>query len=409
MQFSRFPTTPPPPSSYESPRTFIFHQPPVPLHNSTTTPMVPIAPIKYPTTETPVGYGSGYGSGSAPPPVQSSIPLRKIINVDLPPPQAVRPPPTVSTGVSKEEKNKKKIIHFSQPHHKKPVNKKVEINTTPVPIVPDPIPDPPSTPTEKQEETLVIEATPCTEPAVKEPGTSTSIPPSIPHLPSTVTKKTFEDQSEFVAIFNPAYSRLHSPGIYVNCRQPETIETKTFPVLLPSPNPNTFFSKPEMNGSGSAALMNVNGEYIFQNNKDVISVNLQTIDDLHVTPHSGCFIVTITSVPVESEDEGTHEWYLSTMGFVTPKGTIRFGPTNQQRISNQGISVLVSQSKPFTFHIRKDKGWNITSYSPDQSTTRIETVIPASHHIPMRFRYSIWMLTDGWRSITKIRRKKSKA
>jgi hypothetical protein len=350
--------------------------------------MVPIAPIKYPpTTETPVGYGS------PPAPVQSSIPLRKIINVDIPPPKPVPTPPPVL----KEEKNKKKIIHFSQPHHKKSINKKVEINTTPIPI----LSDPPSSPTEKQEEeTPVIEATPSIEPVINEkPDTTTTPPPT----------KVYEDQSEFVAIFNPAYSRLHSPGIYVNCRQAETIETKTYPVLLPSPNPNTFFSKPEMNGSGSAALMNVNGEYIFQNNKDVISVNLQTIDDLHVTPHSGCFIVTITSVPVESEDEGTHEWYLSTMGFVTPKGTIRFGPTNQQRISNQGISVLVSQSKPFTFHIRKDKGWNITSYSPDQSTTRIETVIPASHHIPMRFRYSIWMLTDGWRSITKIRRKKSKA
>jgi hypothetical protein len=336
--------------------------------------------------------------------VQSSIPLRKIINVDLPPPQAVRHPPTVSTGVSKEEKNKKKkIIHFSQPHHKKPVNKKVEINTTPVPILPDPIPDPPTE--------LVIEATPVVvmEPAVKELDIpDKNIPQALPSTPKSITKPC-EDQPDFVATFNPAYSRLRSPGIYVNCREPETIETKTYPVLLPSPNPNTFFSKPEMNGSGSAALMNLNGEYIFQNHKDVISVNLQTIDDLHVTPHSGCFIVTVTSVPVESEDDGTHEWYLSTMGFVTPKGTIRFGPSNQQRISNQGISVSVSQSKPFTFHIRKDKGWSLTSYSPDQSTTRIETVIPTSHHIPMRFRYSIWMLTDGWRSITKIRRKKSKA
>ena len=407
MQISRFPTTPPPPS-YESPRTYVFHQPPVHLHNSATTP-----PIKYPTKETSVVYGSGYdGSGSAPPPVQSSIPLRKIINVDLPPPQAVRPPPTVSTNVSKEEKNKKKIIHFSQPHHKKPVNKKVEINTTPVPILTDPIPDSAA----EQQEIPVIEATSVVvmEPAIKEldipdNNISQQTLPSTPKSKSEAITKPCEDQPDFVATFNPAYSRLRSPGIYVNCRQPETIETKTYPVLLPSPNPNTFFSKPEMNGSGSAALMNLNGEYIFQNHKDVISVNLQTIDDLHVTPHSGCFIVTVTSVPVEAEDEGTHEWYLSTMGFVTPKGTIRFGPSNQQRISNQGISVSVSQSKPFTFHIRKDKGWTTTSYSPDQSTTRIETVIPASHHIPMRFRYSIWMLTDGWRSITKIRRKKSKA
>ena len=404
MQISRFPTTPPPPSN-DSPRIYIFHQPPVHLHNPTTTTLVPAAaPIKYPLPQT--------GSAPPPAPVESSIPLRKIINVDLPPSQTVRPPPTVSTNVSKEEKNKKKIIHFSQPHHKKPVNKKVEINTTPVPILTDPIPDSAA----EQQEIPVIEATPVvvmepvlTEPDIPDNNIPQALPPSKPKSKSEAITKPYENQSDFVATFNPAYSRLHSPGIYVNCRQPETIETKTYPVLLPSPNPNTFFSKPEMNGSGSAALMNLNGEYIFQNHKDVISVNLQTIDDLHVTPHSGCFIVTVTSVPVEAEDNGTHEWYLSTMGFVTPKGTIRFGPTNQQRISNQGISVSVSQSKPFTFHIRKDKGWNLTSYSPDQSTTRIETVIPASHHIPMRFRYSIWMLTDGWRSITKIRRKKSKA
>lgn len=396
MQISRFPNTVPP-SAYETPTTYLFHQPPVLIHNSATKTLVPVAPVKIPPQETPVGYGSG----SAPPPVQSSIPLRKIINVDLPHPQTVRPPPTVLTNVSKEEKNKKKIIHFSQPHHKKPVNKKVEINTTPVPILPDP-------PTEQQE-IQVTEATPVVvmEPVVKEldiPDKNIS-QQALPSTQKSITKPC-EDQPDFVATFNPAYSRLRSPGIYVNCRQPETIETKTYPVLLPSPNPNTFFSKPEMNGSGSAALMNLNGEYIFQNHKDVISVNLQTIDDLHVTPHSGCFIVTVTSVPMESEDNGTHEWYLSTMGFVTPKGTIRFGPTNQQRISNQGIAVSVSQSKPFTFHIRKEKGWTMTSYSPDQSTTRIETVIPASHHIPMRFRYSIWMLTDGWRSTTKIRRKK---
>jgi hypothetical protein len=132
-------------------------------------------------------------------------------------------------------------------------------------------------------------------------------------------------------------------------------------------------------------VLTLNGEYIFRDNEDSLTIHLQTMNKKgQVTQrHSGMFFLTVTSV-------GTNmECLFHTNGIVSPRGAVRFGTENAMFYSKMGLMAssaptLTEKGSQFSFRIMKERGWN-----PQQH----------KHDAPKRFRYSVWMFTDGMRPV----------
>jgi hypothetical protein len=198
----------------------------------------------------------------------------------------------------------------------------------------------------------------------------------------------FHQDNDFVGSLHPNRVRVQSTSLQFACREEETDDdvskestTKTsHPVLLPSPHASTFFSSPESNGTSMCEVLTLNGEYIFRDADDYLTIHLQTMNKKgQVTQrHSGMFFLTVTSV-------GTNmECLFHTNGIVSPRGAVRFGTENAMFYTKMGLTASSAPTgSPFSFRIMKERGWN-----PQHQ-----------HDVPKRFRYSVWMFTDGMRPV----------
>jgi hypothetical protein len=170
--------------------------------------------------------------------------------------------------------------------------------------------------------------------------------------------------SIIVADLGKDHARFRAPSIQLGHRETATA------TLLASPNASTFFAPSEVNGTSPAHLLMLNGDYIFRNAEDKLTLHLQGVDadKKSVVSYSGVFFLTVTSTDTTSE-----EWMLHTQGVVTPRGQILYGESGSRTRAHKGLTL--HSNEPHCITLTKDRQWTPTA--------------------PKRFHFSLWMMTSG--------------
>ena len=176
-----------------------------------------------------------------------------------------------------------------------------------------------------------------------------------------------DDISVIVADLGKDHARFRAPSIQLGHRE------TAMATLLASPNASTFFAPSEVNGTSPAHLLMLNGDYLFRNAEDKLTLHLQGVDadKKSVVSYSGVFFLTVTSIdPMTTTSE---EWMLHTQGVVTPRGQVLYGESGSRTKAYKGLTL--HSNEPHCITLIKDRQWTPTA--------------------PKRFHFSLWMMTSG--------------
>ena len=170
----------------------------------------------------------------------------------------------------------------------------------------------------------------------------------------------FHQNEDEIADLSSDHVRFHAVSIELGNRSKAESNVST---LLASPNASTFFAPTEVNGTSPAGILTLNGEYIFQDARDMLTLYLQGVDadKKSVVSYSGLFSLLITSV--DRKEDCT----LYTQGAVTHQGQVLLGSNGARVVTHKGLHVTSTKASCIT----------ITST------------------LSKRFRFCVWMMTSG--------------
>lgn len=170
----------------------------------------------------------------------------------------------------------------------------------------------------------------------------------------------FHQNEEEIADLSSDHVRFHAVSVELGNRSETESNVST---LLASPNASTFFAPTEVNGTSPAGILTLNGEYIFQDARDMLTVYLQGVDanKKSVVSYSGLFSLLITSV--DRKEDCT----LFTQGAVTHQGQVLLGNNGARVVTHKGLHVTSTKASCLT--------------------------ITSTHS--KRFRFCVWMMTSG--------------